>query len=188
MRKLSIVLLVGLMLIGGLSVGIYAQSSSTADSANEAAASNVEATVSADAEIGVKTIAAIYIDHGSVDLGVLDSSKLTIDDSDASLGNLTPVDDPSFNVYAYANQAYTVSVEPDSASAFSGLDGQLQIDTDAGGSWSDLWTGSSKSSVGVINGNAGNYNSQEIDYRYKPSKTDTPGSYTATLNYTVSTN
>lgn len=193
MRKVFIVLLVGLMLIGGLSVGVYAQSGDENSPADENAnypTSGVEASVTTDASMDVKTIAAIYVDHTSVNLGDLDSNMInSFDDNGVSLNNLTP-DSSGFNVYAYANVAYSVSVEPNDSSSFSGLKGQLQIDKTPGGessNWNDLWTGSSISSVSLIDGDAGVVEEKAVDYRYKPSQEDTPGQYSTTLTYTIST-
>jgi len=167
MRKLF-VLIVGLMLIGGLSVGVYSASVSPATAPT--------------ASIGVNTIAAIYIDHSTVNLGTLTSA-----DYDAETNTWDSLEATGFNVHAYANATYTVDVEVNSAPG--GLNGDLKIDVSQDDSWDNLISGGSASGkVNIFDSVAAGYRTATFDYKYVPANADTPGDYTTSLIYTVSTN
>ncbi len=186
MRKVSIFLLVGLMLIGGLAVGASAQNSAVGDNSDDGV-SKASASVSANTDITINTVAAIYLDHSSVTLQPLTSDNVNMDTE--SPGNNPTLDTLSsqgsgYNVYAYANAGYDVTVGVD-GDAPGGLNGNLQIQDSDG--WENVIDTGSAASTTVISGSAGAYNSQALDYQYVPSLDDTPDSYTVSLTYTVST-
>lgn len=182
MRKLFTFVLVGLMLIGGLSLGVYADNPDYGENSDHGVAS---ASVTSDVGVDIYTIAAIYLDHSSVTLDPLTSEAVTIDDSSASLDDtILSSDGSDYNVHAYANASYSVTVGLN-GEAPDGLNGNLQVS--GSDDWGNVIDGGSSATTTVLSGDAGAYNSQAVDYQYIPTLADTPGSYTVTLTYTVST-
>ena len=194
MRKLSIVLLVGLMLIGGLSVGVYAQTppdatnGSTAENTTDATPSSSDPSPAANtyASAQINTIAAIYV-HKTVDLGTLSATEYTIGsgyDTDVlkSTGN---------TIKAYANDNYEVTV---SASQVSSNNNDRDFDMSRfkfkGGSenvsWKAFDQGSGGTSIKLIDKSSGGLTNTSVGYKYEPNETDKPGNYKAQLQYTVS--
>ena len=182
MRKVSIVLLVGLMLIGGLSVGIYAQSTgSSADG------SDVTANTKATTEIN--TIVALYV-HGDVELGTLDSGSF---DSDGNFSGLNALSSTNNTVKAFSNaeSGYTVAVKvsENGVGDNSSYDlGDFKFSKDTTGSTSTYSSFSdTESSLNVINVSSPGSNTATVGYKYSPDKDDAPGTYKAELQYTIST-
>ena len=194
MRKLSIVLLVGLMLIGGLSVGIYAQSDNASETAQNATpdSSVTDGTVSTNAEAQINTIVALYV-HSGVSLGTLDSDKYNFNNGTWSeLGELKNTDN---TVKAFSNVAYTVKVEASNVSSgnFENFDmGDFKFSNDNGSSWTAFSSTGNK--LSVIDSDASGsgpdtkgFITKSVGYKYLPDASDTPGQYKATLTYTIST-
>jgi len=190
MRKVSIVLLVGLMLIGGLSVGVYAArgngNSGNTDSAGSTVVDGVE--VNPDVSIGVETIAVLYIpsSHTSVDLGDITSSLYN--PSSDKWDNLT--NSSTYTVKAFSNDTdgYTVTVSASKSGSSSsfGLE-DLQMQGGALGTTNSDWKGLDSNQKVIDQSSAGAVSYSDIDYRYKPDNSDEPGSYTANLTYTLAT-
>ncbi len=177
MRKLSIVLLVGLMLIGGMSLGVYAQVSDVQEG---------DATADVGVNLDANTIAAIYIPsaHTSVNLGTIGSGLY--DSANDSWSALT--DGNTYTVKAYTNSTsgLTVSVSASTSSIDSLAD--LQIKT-SGGDPSGDFVGLDSDRNLVSTSEAGLEEIDDIQYQYMPDFQDNPGSsYSATLTYTVSSN
>ena len=203
MRKLSIVLLVGLMLIGGLSVGVYAQDSS--DSAKDDVGSSEDipaalegdsnVSVNTDVSVNINTIAALYIDHTNVTLGTLDSADFTMSngESNSGWGDTKLTSDGDLTVYAYSNDSsgYSVSVGATaggSTDSWSNLSGVLEIDYNDDDSYESLYDGSSFKTIDdVINETDAGFSNTGVSYQYDPDAGDQPGSYTAELTYTIAT-
>ena len=197
MRKLSIVLLVGLMLIGGLSVGIYAQSDNASETAQNATpdSSVTDGTVSTNAEAQINTIVALYV-HGNVNLGTLDSASF--DSSTGDWNGLDALESTDGNtVKAFSNAAYTVSVKISdngvNHSDFQDLgDFKFTADADADSiSWSAFGGTGDGNSIEVFDTNdgasIGSVNSTNVGYKYVVDSADSPGTYDADLTYTIST-
>ena len=192
MRKVSIFLLVGLMLIGGLSVGVYAQSGGS-NSNNAAPDGQVsDTTVDTNATAQINTIVALYV-HSGVSLGTLDSDKYNFNNGTWSeLGELKNTDN---TVKAFSNVAYTVKVEASNVSSgnFENFDmGDFKFSNDNGSSWTAFSSTGNK--LSVIDSDASGSGSstkglitKTVGYKYLPDASDTPGNYKATLTYTIST-
>ncbi len=191
MRKLSIVLLVGLMLIGGMSLGVLAQEAS--ESADHDGGDLSEASVNRpEVTIGINKLAAIYVDHESVTLETL--SSVSIDEENGELDDLSTLnptaENTDFNVYAYANVEYDVQIDVvEDSSDTSDLNGNLGVDVDADeDSWKDVISEGSSQTVNVVTEkSATEFLSRSVNYRYEPDKNDTPGEYSVQLQYTIST-
>lgn len=166
MRKLSI-LLVGLMLIAGLTVGAVADDS------------DPEETV--DATFDIESIALLQIGESDVDLGTLESDDYSIDDGWDDVDNLESED---HEIKAFANFDYEVTVEGSD-------DGDKSLtDTDdfqmKGG---DLdYSSIIDSSEELVSPDGGTLKEvDDIGYRYAPNSEDEPGDYKVTVTYTLST-
>ena len=190
MRKLSIVLLVGLMLIGGMSVGIYAQQppeassdSAATNESGESAGTTASASAVTYASATVKTIAAIYV-HKTVNLGELTSSDYTI----GSGYTADVLKDTGNTIKAFANKKYEVTV---SASQASSTNNDRNFDMDRlkinGGSEDLNWTAFSSSTIKPIDTTSGGLTNTTVGYKYVPDSSDKPGNYKAELTYTVTT-
>lgn len=189
MRKLSIVLLVGLMLVGGLAVGVSAQSDGGSASNNAAPDGTVsDATVNTNATAQINTIVALYV-HSGVSLGTLDSDKYNFDSGTWSgLGELKSTGN---TVKAFSNTAYTVKVEASNATDssyenFDMADFEFSSDTTGTPTWAPFGSTGTKLSVIDAGASAGLV-TKSVGYKYSPDASDTPGQYKAVLTYTIST-
>jgi len=195
MRKVSIFLLVGLMLVGGLSVGVYAQNNNGGSASNNGATDGTvsDATVNTNATAQINTIVALYV-HSGVSLGELTSDKYNFNSSGtwSELGELENINN---TVKAFSNVTYTVEVEANhvSGDTYEDFDmGDLKFSNDNGSSWTAFSSTGNK--LSVIDSDASGsgpdtkgFITKSVGYKYLPDASDTPGEYKATLTYTIST-
>ena len=163
MRKVSI-LLVGLMLIAGLSVGVIAAESDSH---------------SADANITINSIALLQVNHDSVNLGTLKPSDYTIDDG----WQIDSLESDELTVKAFANFDYAITVKGEDTGdkSLSSSDNFKMKGADLG--YSSV-IGSSQELVSKDGGTNATWN--DIRYKYIPNVNDEPGSYKVTVTYTLS--
>ena len=180
MRKLSIVLLVGLMLIGGLSVGVYAATGG---------ATGGDATADVTANVNANTIAAIYIpsNHTTVNLGNITADKYNVQAE--TWTNLTSDNGGSgYNVYAFTNSTSGLQIKVKASTSSIDSLADLQIKT-SGGDPSGSFMGLDSERSLYSNSSAGRDSIEDIEYQYVPDVNDDPDvTYSATLTYTVTVN
>ncbi len=163
MRKLSI-LLVGLMLIAGLSVGVIADDSDSH---------------SADANITINSIALLQVNHESVNLGTLEQDDYTIDGG----WQIDSLESDELTVKAFANFDYAITVEGEDtgSKSLSNTDNFKMKGADL--SYSSV-IGSSQELVSKDGGTNATW--EDIGYKYEPNVNDEPGSYQVEVTYTLS--
>jgi len=175
MRKLSI-LLVGLMLIAGLAVG---GSSAT----NPADASSTEADLNMNASLTVNTIVALYV-HSDITFDQIDSSDVSFDGS-GSFTNLSELTVSDKTIKAFANTDLAVTVSASNTGSQNFDFSRFKIKGGDLGSWTPFESSSSAQTPTVLDKGPGLHEAS-VSYKYIPDETDSPGSYTAQITYTVS--
>lgn len=179
MRKVSIFLLVGLMLVGGLAVGVSANNDGGSASNNEAPSGPVsDATVNTNATAQINTIVALYV-HSGVSLGTLDSG---------SWSGLEELKNTDNTVKAFSNVAYTVQVEASNVSGKKDFDMdkfKFSSDTTDAPTWKAFSSTGNK--LSVIDATSAGLETRKVGYKYSPDASDEPGQYKAQLTYTIST-
>ena len=188
MRKLSIVLLVGLMLVAGLTVGVgYAQESKDGD-IGSGTTGDIVSTSTTTANLTVKQIAAIYVSDASVNLGNLSANNY---DFSGGTGTWTPLESDAFTVAAYSNASngFAVNVTASWSGSYSQDISDLKISgAELTGESGRSWSGLSSSNTELFKGSSNTVETyDDVKLKYVPDKDDKPGSYTANVTYTVAT-
>jgi len=175
MRKVSI-LLVGLMLIAGLAVGSSAVT-------NPTDASGISADVNMNASLEVNTIVALYV-HSDVSFDQIDSSDVSFDGS-GNFTNLSELTVSNNTIKAFANTDLAVTVSASNTGGQNFDFTRFKIKGGDLGSWTPFESNGSAQTPTVLDKGPG-LHTASVDYKYIPNETDSPGSYTAQLTYTVS--